>query len=316
VILNIIRALTKLCVVIAITACLPIAAAHAQAATFAYVSATGGGNCTSPTQPCTNFNAAINAAMTNGNGQVVCLSSVNLSLYSEGTAFTHPNQTFKMDCPAGAYLTALSWSNVATNVVAKLRNVVFTNGGPAGAVQFLGSGTLILEDCVAEEGTTTLIDIEPNGPLTLVIRNCRISSSASAILLKPTFGGSINATFDHVTIAGNSGGGLKIDASNGPVTADLIDSVVANNGGNGVNVVGGGSSQGMLNIKSSVIAKNGAAGVQANGANAGVLMQTTLLDQNAAGALSIVNSGHISTYGNNSITGSAGSGFTGGASLQ
>jgi hypothetical protein len=97
---------------------------------------------------------------------------------------------------------------------------------------------------------------------------------------------------------------------------DIADSVVSNNGGNGINAVGNAGGQAVVSIKNSVIAKNGVAGVQANGVNAGVLLQTTLLDQNANGATSIVNGGHISTYGNNSIVGSAGSGFTATAGLQ
>ena len=149
-----------------------------------------------------------------------------------------------------------------------------------------------------------------------MIRNSRISNNASGMVLKPAAGGSINATLDHVTITGNTGGGIKIDTTNGPVTMDITDSVVSNNGANGINAVGNAGGQTMVSIKNSVIAKNGLVGVQANGANAGVLVQTTLLDQNVAGATSVVNGGHISTYGNNSIVGRAGSGFTGSASLQ
>jgi len=71
-----------------------------------------------------------------------------------------------------------------------------------------------------------------------------------------------------------------------------------------------------VSIKNSVIAENGSVGVQANGANAAILVQTTLFDQNASGATSVLGGGHISTYGNNSIVGSAGAGFTGTAPLQ
>ena len=72
----------------------------------------------------------------------------------------------------------------------------------------------------------------------------------------------------------------------------------------------------MVSIKNCVIAKNGTAGVQANGPLAAVLVQTTLFDQNATGATSVVGGGHISTYGNNSIVGTDGSGFTGTAALR
>jgi hypothetical protein len=46
--------------------------------------------------------------------------------------------------------------------------------------------------------------------------------------------------------------------------------------------------QGVVSIKNSVIAENSVAGVQANGASAGVMIGTTLLDQNATGATSAV----------------------------
>ena len=48
----------------------------------------------------------------------------------------------------------------------------------------------------------------------------------------------MSAVFDHVTIANNLGGGIKIDTSNGSVTLDITDSVITNNGGNGINAVG------------------------------------------------------------------------------
>jgi hypothetical protein len=61
-----------------------------------------------------------------------------------------------------------------------------------------------------------------------------------------------------------------------------------------------------VSIKNSLIARNGVAGVQANGASAGVHIATRLLDQNAAGATTVVNGRNLFTYGN--IVGSLGSG--------
>jgi hypothetical protein len=72
----------------------------------------------------------------------------------------------------------------------------------------------------------------------------------------------------------------------------------------------------MLNIRNSVIADNGAAGIQANGANAAALLNNTLLDSNATGATSAVGGGRVLTYGNNSVVGPLGSGFTGSVPLQ
>ena len=173
-------------IAVAITACLPIATSHAQA-TFAYVSATGSGSTCTATQPCSSLNAAINVALTNnGNGQIVCLGSVNLSIPSNGTDIALDDQTLKIDCPAGAYLTGLSWGG--SNETAKFRNVTFTNLGLTSAIRFTGSGTLILENCVFEESTKTALDIEPTGPLTLVIKNSRISNNTGGVLIKPAAG--------------------------------------------------------------------------------------------------------------------------------
>ena len=301
-------------IAVAITACLPIATSHAQA-TFAYVSATGSGSTCTTAQPCSSLNAAINVALTNNsnNGQIVCLGSVNLSIPSTATDILRDDQTLKIDCPAGAYLTGLVWGG--SNETAKFRNVTFTNLGLTSAIRFTGSGTLILENCVFEESTKTVLDIEPNGPLNLVIRNSRISNGGAAgILLKPAAGGSINATFDHFIVTGNSGGGIRTDSTNGLINLDVTDSEISNNTANGIIAIAG-ANQNMVSIKNSVIARNGQAGIAANGANTGVIAQTTLLDQNVAGATS-VSGGHILTYQNNSIIGSAGSGFTGTAGPQ
>jgi hypothetical protein len=97
------------------------------------------------------------------------------------------------------------------------------------------------------------------------------------------------------------------------IRTDITDSEISNHT-DGIIAIAG-ANQNMVSIKNSVVARNGQAGIVANGANAGVIAQTTLLDQNVAGATSL-SSGHINTYQNNSIIGFAGSGFTGTASPQ
>ena len=218
-----------------------------------------------------------------------------------------------MDC-AGTYLvTGPSYGAIvmgSSNQTLKLRN--FTISGFAGgypAIGFSGDGSLILENCVIEDiGGGPALDLEPNGPLNLVIRNSTILKSGAGIFLKPAAGGIIKATLDHVAITGNSGGGIKANSTNGPVYVDVTDSEISNNSGNGINAVG--PIQNIVSVAHSVIAKNGVAGVQANGPNAAVILSTTLLDLNGAGATSVVNRGNTISYGNNRIIGSLGSGFT------
>jgi hypothetical protein len=249
------------------------------------------------------------------NGQVNCLNYPgSFANFGSGTT-----ASATIDC-AGVYGSSAFGVETLTlfgnNQVFKIRNLTMSGvAGGSPAIRLQGSGTLILENCVFENTSGTALDIEPNGALNLVVTNSRISNNGSGVLLKPAAGGSVTATFDGVTLANNAGGGLKTDSADGMVTLDIYNSTVTNNSGVGINARSGGSLN-MVSIKNSVITENTAQGVQANGANVGVTVQTTLFDQNASGATSVVAGGHISTYGNNSIIGSSGSGFTGTASLQ
>jgi hypothetical protein len=126
----------------------------------------------------------------------------------------------------------------------------------------------------------------------------------------------VTATFNGVTIDGNSGGGLKTDTTNGPVSVDIFNSTISKNTGNGLNVVGGAGGPNVLNLSHDVIASNGVAGIQANGVSAAAFVDTTLFDTNAAGATASVSGGRLLTYGNNRIVGSIGSGFPSSVPLQ
>ena len=307
-----IRAIAKLLVVaVAVAASLPVASSHAQ--NIEYVSATGSdSNSCTPALPCADVQGALakGGLLSGESVRVICIGGSEVNSIG---IFLNEGATADVDCPQGDLPFFSSAGGVVT---VRFRHLSLGEASVASAITASSGGTFILEDCVFTDSTAAELDVEPNGPLNLVIRNSRISNSGSGILLKPAAGGSIHAILDHVTIADNSGGGIKIDTTNGPVTTDITDSDISNNGGNGINAVGAAGGQNIVSIKNSVIAKNGAAGVQANGANAAVLAQVTLFDQNASGATSVVGSGHISTYGNNSIIGSAGSGFTGTAPLQ
>jgi hypothetical protein len=148
------------------------------------------------------------------------------------------------------------------------------------------------------------------------IQDTTLAGNGTGLRITGASGVAVNAVVNKTQIDGNSGGGIRADTSGGgSTTIDLVDSSVSLNGGNGINAIAGGG-QNIVSIKNSVIARNGAAGLQANGANAGVLVATTLLDQNAAGATSVVNGGNMFTYGDNQIVGSFGSGFTATAALH
>ena len=311
------RIIAKLfAVVVVFTAFLPFASVYAAEVT--YVSSTGDdANPCTAAQPCKTFYYASAAGA--AGGQVSCLDFPATPDDQLGLSVS-----LTIDC-AGVYEATIpsqaAFRLHGTNQVVKIRNL--TISGAAGgypAISATGSGTLILENCVFENFTASgagpALDIEPTGAFNLVITNSRISNSAAGVVIKPAAGGSVTATFNGVTIADNTGGGMKTDTTNGAVSVDISNSTINNNAGNGLNAVSGAGGTNMLNIKNSVIARNGSAGVQANGASAAALVNNTLLDSNTAGATSAIGGGRILTYGNNSIVGSPGSGFTGSTPLQ
>jgi hypothetical protein len=302
------RIITKLfAIAVLLTAFLPIQPSFAER--VAFVSATGGGTACSQTAPCASIDVAVSAVSPDG-GQIICMTPVE-----QTSGFGFISETIVFDCPSTSWLGGIGFFGGG---VFKFQHIDFNGLNVApNMIKVTGGGTLILEDCVLEDVAGTALDIEPTGPFNLVMKNSRISNNTGGVLLKPASGGGVNATLDHVVITGNTGtsGGIKTDSANGPITLDIYNSTVSNNVGVGVNARSGGSLN-MVSIKNSVITQNTAQGVQANGANVGVMVQTTLFDQNASGATLVAAGGHISTYGNNSIVGSSGSGFTGTASLQ
>jgi hypothetical protein len=314
--ISLIRTIAKLATVIAAAAAIQPATQACAGDFVAFVSNVGSGVSCTAAQPCGTLTTAMELAE-NGAGtdtaRVICLNPVT-SDENSAPGSPGPNTTLEVDCPLG-FMPHLDFFNA--NTVAKFRGVTFTRSSISGAIYYGANGTLIFEDCVVVDSGGIALDIEPNGPLNLVIRNSRISngSNGAAILLKPAAGGSIKATFDHVVITGNNGGGIKTDATNGLVNLDVSTSEISNNVDNGIIAIAPGVSQNVVSVRNSVIARNGQVGIEANGANAAVLVQTTLLDQNVGGA-TLVNGGHISTYGTNSIVGSVGSGFTATAGLQ
>jgi hypothetical protein len=301
-------------VAVALTAFLPVAPLFA-ANVVAWVSSTGSdGNPCTAALPCSTFFEAINSIGAGLNGQISCFNS-----FGQAAPDLFFSVSVTIDC-AGIYETSQSNEGAlvpsGTNQVVKIRNLTISGAlGGWPAIKVTGSGTLIIENCAFENMSGIALDIEPNGPLNLVIRNSRISNNASGMLLKPAAGGSIKATFDHVVTTSNNGGGIKSDSTNGVVNLDISDSEISNNPGNGINLVGS-TNQNMLNLSRTVIAKNGVAGLQVNGATTAALVDTTLFDTNTSGATSVVGGGHVLTYGNNHIVGSAGSGFTGTAPSQ
>jgi hypothetical protein len=288
---------------VALSAVMLILPAQAQR-TYVAAGGTNGGGCTFST-PCSSMTTAI--AETQSGGTLSCLTDGNFS-----TAVTI-TVTMTIDC-VGTTAELGPFTINGSGITVTMKNVTIHDAN-APAISFNNGARLYLDN-VTMDGNTYGLMVQPTGPSTVVVSNSTIKNNAAGVLLQPQSGGSVTATFNGVTIATNSGGGVKTDTINGPTSLDISNSIVSNNTGNGINAVSGAGGTNMLNIKNSVIAGNGAAGIQANGATAAVLVNDTLLDSNTAGAIAVVNGGRVLTYGNNSVVGTSGSGFTGSTALQ
>jgi hypothetical protein len=260
--------------------------------------------------PCQSLGRAIAVNESDGGDEAIgCVASGDYPIDSAITI----SKSVTIDC-SGTSASVYPLTINGSGITVTLRNITIFNWPNKTAI-LLTNGTLVLDN-VHIIRTGEAISAQPIGPSKLVIKNSIFENNNAGLLIKPGSGGSVVASFDHVTTTNNNGGGLKIDTTNGSVTVDVIDSNISFNAGNGLNAVGGAGGPAMFNIHNSVIAKNATAGVQVNGATAAAMLDTTLLDSNASGATTVINGGHILTYGSNRIIGTAGSGFTGSASPQ
>jgi hypothetical protein len=218
-----------------------------------FFSASGTGNTCSQSAPC-SLATALSGSGPSSEYEISCADS------SESGAATIED-TVTIDCAGttgslGALTINLGNGN---NPVVTLRN--FTIARFPNPI-LLQRGTLILDNVHISTAGLAAINAAPVSPSTLIVKNSIFEKGASGVIVKPVSGGSLNAVFDHVTIVGNDGGGLRFDTtSGGPIAAEITNSVISYNAGNGINVINGPAGQDIVNIENSVIAKNGAAGI-------------------------------------------------------
>jgi hypothetical protein len=315
--------------------CLPLHSAWAQggSAFETFVSRTGSdnGSCISTTNPCASFSYAL--SQTTPGGQINVLDagdygplviSRSVSIVADGVGAASP-------CCGGAGGFSTGSSGVTGNALiiinAGASDTVTLRGltvhGPTvlsnvyGIAVISGGNVSIEKTKLVGNTNTGIFVVSATGTINVSIDETSATGNAGGgIKIISPSSTTVNAAISRSMFNNNTGGGIRIDGSSGgTITASISDTTVSLNSGNGVNAIAG-AQQNIVSIKNNVIAKNGGVGVQANGANAGVLLQSTLLDQNVAGATSIVNGGNMFTYANNSIVGSAGSGFNHSAGLQ
>ena len=176
--ISIIRAIARLCVAVAaVAAFLPIAPTYAQ--NIAFVSPGGSGTSCTVAAPCPTILAALQRFLPPL--RIICLDGATADTSNISLNDSVSNGSFDIDCPLG-FEAGLTIPSGDSNVTMRIRHLDFGIVGITSPIVFDGSGTLVLEDCVFTDATGVALDIEPNGPLNVVIRSSRISNNAAGVL--------------------------------------------------------------------------------------------------------------------------------------
>jgi Right handed beta helix region len=287
----------------ALSAVLLVLPAQAQR-TYVANGGSNNGGCTFST-PCSSMTTAI--FETQSGGTLSCLSDGDYG------AAVNITVTMTIDC-VGTTANVGPFTINGTGITVTIKNVTIYNRN-APSISFNNGARLYLDNVTIDSDTNGLT-VQTAEPSMVVVSNSTFkNNTAAGVLIKPSSGGSVTATFDGVTIVNNAGG-LKTDSTNGAVRIDISNSTISNNADNGLIAIGGAGGQNMVTLKSDVIASNGQAGIEASGASAAVLVNNAVLDSNTGGALQAVSSGRILTYQNNTVIGTLGTGFSGTAAPQ
>jgi hypothetical protein len=196
-----------------------------------------------------------------------------------------------------------------------LRGLVF-DGVESGlyGIQLTSGGTLNVQNCLIQAFASGGIYISPSsGSTTVKIQDTTIIQNRSGIEFKPSSGASVTGFIDHTRIDQNSGGGLRLDGTaGGPVTTVIADSSVSGNASNGMNAISGSGGNVTADLMRDIIASNGMAGIQSTqrSGTAIVTVGDSMLSNNSS-ALLATGGAALRSFGNNQVTGSIGTGFSG-----
>ena len=292
---------------------LAVAPAHALA-TRTWVSGVGDdANPCSRTAPCKTFAGAIsktaaageiNVLDPGGFGAVTITKSI--SIYNDGVG------------EAGVLVSGTNGIviSAATTDTVNLRGLIIdglNQSSSQSGVSILQAARVVIMNCVIQEMGTG-VSVATSANTNVKIQDTTFKENDAGIVVQPS-GGIVSMSIDRSHLDSNTGGGVKVTgASGGSASVAINDSSVSLNSSNGVNSVGGTAST-KVDLTRVVIADNGLAGVQSNGGTSTVTVGSSMLSNNGS-AWSVVSGGVLQSYGNNQVTGPAGTGPSGSISAQ
>jgi hypothetical protein len=290
--------------VAALSALMLVCATMAQAqATRTWVSGVGDDvNPCSRTAPCKTFAGAI--SKTAAGGEINVLDPGGF-----GTLTITKSITVQADGVTAGVLHTLNASgiiiNAGANDVVVLRGLDFEAVNTGGnAIRFLAGSTLLVENCILRNGAIKGIDFEPSGAANLIVNNTTIFNfnngvNGGAIFVKPGAAGSAKVSLNNVQMYRNLYGLRAEDRS----TVMVANSNASNNVNNGFLVFTSAAGTANMSIDNTVVANNGINGIRADGSvNAVARISRNTVTGNGTG-LSTGAGGQIVSYRYNNVSG-------------
>ncbi len=287
--------------------CLASSSAHAQA-TRTWVSAMGDDtNACSRTAPCRTFAGALSKTAAFGDIHVLdpgvyggVTITKSISIVNEGVG------------EAGVLVSGTNAIiiNAGTNDVVRLRGLFIQGLGTGlNGINFLAGRALHVENCVimgfgsTAAGNGNGINFQPTTfSAELYVQDTMISENFSnGILVKPGIGGSAKASIDRVHVE-NNGVGLKVDGTNGTVSATIRESVAAGNAAAGYHAFSPGATAASMIIDHSAAASNITGIFAETGAGAIIRISDMTVLGHVTG-LSATGSAKVFSYVNNHFAG-------------
>ncbi len=285
---------------LALAATLPAAPAQAAGRTFVSAAGNDSNPCTI-TLPCRLLQAAYNAVA--ANGQVDVLDPGNYgSLTITGPVNIQGHGWAGMSAPTGAAITINAAG--ATDKIS-ISGVVLDGLGITGTtgILFNSGGTLTVRDSVIRNFANSGIFFGPSAstPSQLFVSNTLLSDNGfNGIGITPSGSGTTNSVLSHVEVDNNGGPGLLVATTNQTINVTFSDSVSTNNL-DGITASSNGTPVNVM-VRNSVLANNGVDGLLAQNPGTTIRVTRSTITGNAVG-WAVGSPAVVLSYGDNNIDG-------------
>jgi hypothetical protein len=278
--------------------------AHALAArTFVSAAGSDSNNCINAATPCRHLATAY--AATAPSGEIFVLDPANYGSLVITGPVSIEGHGWASIAPA-ANSTAIV---INANPGDKINIIGVVLDGTAlpqtNGIAFISGGTMTVRDCVIRNFAERGIVFDPNtaNPSQLFVSNTLISDNGQDGIEISTFGsGTTTGVLDHVQLQNNNWNGLFVFTATQTINVTVSDSVIANNGSDGIIAASTGDGTPVsIMVRNSTIANNASRGLEADDSGAIIRVTRSTITGNLNGWDNI--GGAVLSYGDNNIDG-------------